>query len=102
MNSRPWPINKEQYDTCLNRLFPTWLKDRGGIVVYQNHVLDSSHVGDITFLPARYLAEDNKLHDAPDEWRPNDGLPSFRQQRVDHVKLEEFDGDLEKALKCFR
>lgn len=82
-------------------LFPTWLKERGGVVVYQNHNFDSSRMGDQTFLPARYVAEDGQMHDAPEEFRPMDGLPSMRQQKVDHVKLEEFDGDLTKALACF-
>lgn len=71
-------------------------------MVYENHVLDSSHLGDKAFMPARYIArEDNQLHDAPEELRPEGGLPSLRQQKVDHVKLEEFDGDVSKALACF-
>jgi len=100
--SRPWSVTSENWDRCINDLFPRWLKERGGIVVYENHMLDSSHLGDKSFMPARYLAEeDNQLHDAPDEHRPNGGLPSLRQQKVDTIRLEEFDGDIEKALACF-
>ena len=77
-----------------------WLKDRGGIIVYENHMLDSSSLGDKTFMPARYLAEDDKMHDAPEEHRPNCGLPSLRQQKVDHIKLEDF-GSIDEALSCF-
>lgn len=84
----------------MENLFPKWLKERGGIVVYENHMFDSSCFGDKTFMPARYEAEDNQMHDAPEEHRPNGGLPSMRQQKVDHIKLEDFPG-IEDALKCF-
>jgi hypothetical protein len=88
---------------CIYDLFPKWLKERGGIVVYENHMMDSSRLGDRTYMPARYVAsEDNQLHDAPEEYRPNGGLPSLRQQKVDKVTLGEFGGDLEQALACFR
>lgn len=100
--SRPWTVAPENWELCINKLFPMWLKERDGIVVYENHMLDSSHLGDKSFIPAHYIAEeDGQLHDAPEEWRPNGGLPSLRQQRVDHIKLEEFDGDVSKALACF-
>jgi hypothetical protein len=82
-------------------MFPKWLKERNGIVVYENHMLDSSSLGDKTFIPARYVAENNQRCDAPEQWRPNGGLPSLRQEKVDHVKLEDFGGDLNLALKCF-
>ena len=99
--TRPWSVNPENWDQCMH-LFPKWLEERNGIVVYENHVLDSSSLGDKSFMPARYVAEeDNQLHDAPEEHRPNGGLPSLRQQKVDHIKLDEFDGDMEKALACF-
>lgn len=100
--ARPWSVAPENWDLCINDLFPMWLRERGGIVVYENHMLDSSSMGDKTFLPARYIAEeDNQLHDAPDEHRPHGGLPSLRQQKVDTVTLDEFDGDMDKALACF-
>lgn len=99
--SRPWPVSKDVYYGCIHNLFPMWLRERGGIVVYENHVLDSSSRGDKTFMPARYIAEeDNQLHDAPEEYRPNGGVPSMRQQRVDHIKLEDFES-IDDALKCF-
>lgn len=98
--SRPWTVAPENWDQCM-RLFPTWLKERNGIVVYENHMFDSSSFGDKTFMPARFIAEDDQMHDAPDEHRPNGGVPSMRQQKVDHVTLDEFDGDLNKALACF-
>jgi hypothetical protein len=99
---RPWPVQKENCVRCFQVLFPLWLKERGGIVVYENHVMDSSHMGDRTFMPARYIAEeDNQLHDAPNEYRPNGGVPSMRQQKVDHIRLEDF-GSVEEALKCFQ
>lgn len=98
--SRPWPIHQETWDRCME-LFPKWLEERGGIVVYENHVFDSSSFGDRSYMPARFIAEDNQMHDAPAEHRPNGGVPSMRQQKVDHIKLEEFDGDLDKALACF-
>jgi len=100
---RPWPVARDRYYGCTRSLFPLWLKERGGIVVYENHMLDSSHLGDRTFMPAKYVAEeDNQLHDAPEEYRPNGGVPSMRQQKVDHIKLEEFAGELDAALRCFK
>ena len=101
MSERPWSIAPENYARCIEDLFPKWLKDRGGIVVYENHFFDSSSFGDKTFMPARYVAEeDNKMHDAPNEYRPNGGVPSMRQQKVDHITLDEF-GGIKEALACF-
>jgi hypothetical protein len=93
-------VSTENWDRCINDLFPKWLKERGGIVVYQNRLLDSSCLGDKTFMPARFIAEDDQMHEAPDEYRPNGGVPSMRQQKVDHIKLEDF-SSIEDALACF-
>ena len=99
-SGRPWSVAPENYGRCITDLFPKWLKERGGVVVYENHVMDSSCLGDRTFMPARFIAEDDQMHDAPKEHRPNGGVPSMRQQKVDHIKLEDFTG-VEEALKCF-
>ena len=100
--SRPYPIDRNKWVGCTENLFPVWLRERGGIVVYENHMMDGSHMGEQTFMPARYIAaEDNQLHDAPEEYRPNGGLPSQRQQKIDHIKLEDFGGSIEAALECF-
>ena len=100
--SRPWSINPTSYDACMKDLFPRWLRERGGVVVYQNQMFDSSSFGDTTFLPKRYLSTDNQIHEASEQYYPDSiGLPSLRQQKVDHVTLEEFGGDVEKALSCF-
>jgi hypothetical protein len=100
---RPWPVRGDIWFGT-KETFHLWLKERGGIVVYENHMMDSSHLGETTYMPARYLAEeDNQLHDAPEEYRPNGGLPSLRQQRVDHIRLEEFGGDEDRLLReCFK
>jgi len=98
---RPWAVTPENWDLCIKELFPKWLKERGGIVVYENHMLDSSHLGDKTFMPARYIAEDDQMHDAPDEYRPHGGLPSLRQQKVDHIKLEDFPSVDVALTLCF-
>ena len=100
MSERPWTVAPENWDACNSELFPRWLKERGGVVVYENHMMDSSYMGDKTFLPARYIATDGQSVEAPDEWRPEDGLPSLRQQKVDHIKLEDFEG-VDDALRCF-
>jgi len=100
MRHHHWTISPENYELCVKELFPMWLKERGGIIVYENHMFDSSSFGGQTFLPARYIAEDNKMHDAPGEYRPHGGLPSFREQKVDHIKLEDF-ASVDEALKCF-
>jgi hypothetical protein len=96
---RPWPIWLDVYDRCMKSLFPIWLERRGGIVVYENQTMDSSHLGDRTYMPAKFYAqEDEVLHDAP----PRIGdVPSRFQEKVDHITLEEFGGELDKALACF-
>lgn len=97
--SRPWPVDKDNWNQCTCVLFPKWLKERGGVVVYENHMMDSSQRGMLSFMPARYMAEDNQLHDAP----PRIGdVPSRFQEKVDHIKLEDFDGDVVQALTCFQ
>lgn len=98
MTQRPWIIDDEQWDQCINNLFPTWLKERNGVVVYENHMMDSSNLGDLSFMPFKYLAEDGSMREAPN--RLGD-VPSRFQERVDHIRLEEFSGDLEKALQSF-
>lgn len=71
--------------------------------MYENHVLDSSALGHRTFMPATYEAVDDRMHQAPDEYRPHGGLPSLREQRIDHIKLEDFGGDVDRCLAvCFR
>ena len=101
--SRPWGISSEVWGRCM-KLVPEWLNERGGVVVYQNQNFDSSHFGERSFMPARFLAEeDNEFHDAPEERRPNGGLPSLRQQKVDHIMLKEFGGELDVLLAaCFK
>jgi len=95
---RPWSVFGETFET-LQGLAQKWLKERGGIIVYENHMMDSSRLGDTTFMPARLIAEeDDQLHDAPMEHRPNGGLPSCRQQAVDHITLEQYDGDPVRAF----
>jgi hypothetical protein len=100
MTQRPWGINPEQWNEELKSLFSTWLKDRGGIVVYENQMFDSSAFGSRSYVPARYYAEGSSvLHPAP-QWIGD--LPSERQHKVDHITLEEFDGDVERLLaECF-
>ena len=100
--SRPWKVNPDIWFGT-KELFDKWLRERNGIVVYENHMMDSSRLWDRTYMPARYVAsEDNQLHDAPEEYRPNGGLPSMRQQKVDHIRLEDFGGDVDRAIKeCF-
>lgn len=95
---RPWVLHKEAYEQVM-RLAPMWLKDRGGVVVYENHMMDSSHLGETTFMPARFIAqEDDQMHDAPMQHRPNGGVPSCRMEAVDHITLEQYNGDAEKAI----
>lgn len=97
LSSRPYPTDP----TNLPR-FRMWLTERGGVVVYENHMFDSSHFGDRSFMPARYIAEDDQMHDAPEERRPNGGLPSLRQQKIDHIKAEDFDSVDECLVACFK
>jgi hypothetical protein len=95
---RPWKFFIEVLEQ-LQRLGPMWLKERGGIVVYENCYIGSINGGHLTCIPARFLAEeDNAMHDAPMEYRPFDGVPSKREQAVDYITLEQYDGDAEKAM----
>lgn len=100
---RPWTVHHEAAETCQHR-FPMWLVERGGIVVYENHMMDSSGLGDQTFMPVKYIAqEDDKMHWAPLEHRPDGGLPSRRQQQVDLIELADFPDTPPAAIigKCF-
>ena len=90
LDRRPWMVHFEVADQC-RALFPKWLMERGGIIVYENHMMDSSHLGETTFMPSKFVAEeDDKLHWAPLENRPDGGLPSLRQQQVDLVELSDY------------
>lgn len=95
---RPWKIAPGSYLQCMEKLFPMWLRERGGIVVYENHTMDSSHFGDRSFMPAKFYTKDDELHDAPQ--RIGD-VPSRMQERVDHITLKEFGGELNRVLACF-
>jgi hypothetical protein len=100
---RPWKVFFDAVETLNGRL-PMWLVERGGIVVYENHMMDSSHRGEQTFMPVRFLAsEDNALHWAPLEHRPDGGLPSLRQEQVDLIELSDFPDTTPAAIigKCF-
>lgn len=99
MDKRPWPVDDEVWAQCM-KLFPKWLKERGGIVVYENHVLDSSQRGHTTFMPMRYQAKDDTWHDAPA--RIGD-VPSRFEERVDTIMVEQFGGDMDRCLSaCFK
>jgi len=101
---RPWEINADVWDRCM-MFFPNWLEKRGGIVIYENQNFDSSHFGDRSYMPARFIAEeDDELHDAPAEHFPDHGIgmPSLRQQKVDHITYEEFNNDgVALMVACF-
>lgn len=99
---RPHVVSSGVWDRCMS-FFPMWLRERGGIAVYENHNFDSSAFGQMSFMPMRFQAEDDTWHDAPEEHRPGGGVPSLRQQRIDIVKLDEFDGDVETCIAaCFK
>jgi hypothetical protein len=83
-------------------LFSTWLKDRAGVAVYENHVFDSSAFGALSFMPARYQAEDGQMHQAPDHILLHGGLPSQRQELIDCIRLEDFGNDVDRCLECFK
>ncbi len=92
---RPWMVRPEHYQHCISVLFPTWLRERGGIAVYENVNFSSSFFGTISFIPMRYIAKDERFHDAP--MRIGE-LPSVMQERADVIKLDDYDGDLVRAL----
>lgn len=94
---RTWPIPAEVYDRCIGQTFPMWLKERGGIAVYENRMFDSSQFGSTAYLPASYIAEDNLMHPAPG-WIGD--LPSTRKELVSIITLETA-GGLQNALAQF-
>jgi len=103
--SRPWEVNPENWRRCIfdPGLFPKWLRERGGIVVYENQLLDSSSMGNKTFMPAKFYAEGHvELQDAPEQFSP-DGNCSTIQVKVDHITVDEYGGDLDLIIgNCFR
>ena len=68
--SRPYKIGW-QYRLVMQRMFPWWLKERGGIIVVNNR-----------------------------EMYPAD-LGCVYEEEVDHIKLEDFGGDVDAAMECF-
>jgi len=97
---RPWGVNPDNWDRVM-RLFPTWLQDRGGIVVYENENFNSRAFGDRAFVPAMMQVEgEDDLRAAP---KRIGTLPSNFKEKVDQVTLEEFGGDVDLAIEsCFR
>ena len=97
---RPWKVSASVIEQC-KKLFPAWLSQRGGIVIYENHVLDSFALGQTTFMPVLFIAaEDDALHWSPLEHRPDGGLPSRRQQQVDLVELSDYpDTSIESVIE---
>jgi hypothetical protein len=96
--NRPHEIDADIWDD-IEVLFHVWLRERGGVVVYENQNFNSSELGAKSFMPAKYIARDEKTYDAPA--RIGD-VPSRFQERVDHIKLEDFDGDVERVFAaCF-
>jgi len=78
MDRRPWKFAKEVLEK-IRELGPKWLLERGGIVVYQNGDMCSSRLGDMSVIPAKYIAEDDKMHDAPPWHESGTGCCSRRQ-----------------------
>lgn len=102
LKHRPYEVRTEVWDRCMEK-FPKWLTERGGIVVFENHMLDSSKLGDRTYVPARYEDESGSMVDAPKDFWNSWGLASTIQSRIDHITLEEFGGDVEKCIAaCFK
>jgi hypothetical protein len=96
--NRPHEIDADIWDDA-KILFHVWLRERDGVVVYENQNLSSSQCGAKSFMPGRYVAVDEKTYDAPA--RIGD-VPSRFQERVDHIKREDFGDDVEKAFAaCF-
>jgi hypothetical protein len=93
----PWPVPADAYDRCIGQTFPMWLKERGGIAIYENRMMDSTQYGTTAYLPASYIAEDNLMHPAP-PWIGD--MPSSRRELIGIVTLETA-GGLENALANF-
>jgi len=99
MDRRPWRVSPDVWDVVMEA-FPMWLREREGIIVYENENFDSSAFGDQTFVPAMcYVEGSDRLKPAP---KRLGNLPSNFQYQADHIKLEEFDGDTDLAIRtCF-
>jgi hypothetical protein len=61
---RPWEVNPENVE-LVRRLFPMWMDKRHGIVVYECPAMDSSAMGNKTFMPYMFEAEDDQFHPCP-------------------------------------
>jgi len=89
LDRRPWKVGNIAAEK-LKPLLPTWLAERGGVIVYENHTLDSSDMWNTMFLPRKYLMEGDVLTDAPTvRWQG--GLPSRWKEQVDFIELSEYD-----------
>jgi len=50
--SRPWKVNPDIWFGT-KELFDKWLRERNGIVVYENHMMDSSRLASATLVAKR-------------------------------------------------
>jgi len=88
---RPWEVNPENVEQ-VRRLFPKWLKERHGIVVYECVAMDSSALGNRSFMPRMFEAQDDKFHPAPNVRSPT-GNASDQEWPVDWISMDQtFDG----------
>ena len=101
---RPWELSPEIVDT-VRPLFPMWLKERHGIVVYQAGLMDSTAglQGLLSFMPRMYEATNDEMHPAPRLSNPG-GLASTTAVIVDWIWVEPDapDAEIESVLNaCF-
>ena len=66
---RPWEVNPENVEQ-VRRLFPKWLKERHGIVVYECPAMDSSAMGNKTYMPRMMDALGASGYPAPKIYSP--------------------------------
>lgn len=97
MSSRPYLIVDAAAKACSER-FPLWLRERNGIVVYEDQNADSPVRGQRVMLPARMRTPEGPA-DAPAVWESTSGLSAVK---IDHVRMEDFGDDIKACLAaCF-
>lgn len=99
---RPWVFEVQNVQQVME-MVEKWLKERGGVVIYENITLDSSHMGERNMIPAIFESEKEGFVCAPTPRWNKDGNFSTEMQQVDFIHVDQFEGKkMQKAMENFR
>lgn len=97
---RPWEVNEANAHQC-RCLFPLWMRERHGIVVYECGLMDSSAMGNKTFAPRMIDTVEAGMQPAPRI--RNADLASTQEHPVDWIDASAIPGASPEEIieRCF-